>query len=714
MILNNNALGLLALVLCFTIYVISSTSMGKRSISHAWLFSGLLAIHPTEECLKQQGYESTNNSTPEGVTPRRRNPPSPSNQKRTLIKQLSDLSFTCKSIQPGSVPLSLMTDKNQVEFQQWQALDALVCFGVACLVALLGPWALACYRLNFQPEQMACCEDLDCWKHWWNEQLGGVGWIVSTSNRIPPNTVLLLLTGISVWFWWRLVMHATRLPQGSTFRFSPFSYINAWFMAFATLFLLQMTSDDNEIIDLQEDTNNAVSMPIFGVSLNEALKEFSIRVTAWVGLTGFFSPDDPIAEERVLKTVLPTTNLLLVISASLLGFAVADPLRETMHLYWSTLCGDEVDLVHESTSKLVRLLRRYQGQNTLFCMTVLPLLCWITYLIPAESLQHTGASPRLIRAVFAWFFVWTMACVMKPLLQKYLQQSVAAVDSLLEVSKRPSAEEVLFPFENRYRSLVATGSQLIIFPFIVLMILVMGHGAGNPPAIMSNNNSIGALSTGFYPYIYHHSLWTDQELNRFEQWEEFQSRTLAHQNADETNAWAKLTLTGSYVGHCPHKNQTVSFSSNTRPQNKNNAAEVNVSEEYGIPFRIASTTQLQAYKQVFSIHFVEILRRLQKLARQSQIENRRMSAESMDKQWQKAWQDFYIHLQALLFHPVLTSTIVMPILDFFGFVLSTLWMLYFVYYGCSSWPHRRHRRRHALLIREDTCRVISSARAATS
>ena len=185
----NIIIGCLALIVSFMAYVTSSTSLGKRSLSHMWLFSGLLVIYPSDESLNKVAPITSQTSE----TPKRRN---------TAVKDMSGLDLTCKAILPGAIPLSVMTEKKRTTFRLWQALDAAVCIWVACLVALAGPFVTAWYTLY--QDKVVCCDNLKCWLKWWRDQLGGAGLVFVTSSP-PSHSMLIFLGALSIWFWWRLV-----------------------------------------------------------------------------------------------------------------------------------------------------------------------------------------------------------------------------------------------------------------------------------------------------------------------------------------------------------------------------------------------------------------------------------------------------------------------------------------------------------------------------
>ena len=152
-------------------------------------------------------------------------------------------------------------------------------------------------------------------------------------------------------------MHATRLPTGGIFLYSPFSYINGWMTFFVALFLLQLTTDTSSTGEIGQ------TRTFMGIPLSAALEEFSTRVTLWVGLTGFYSPEVDTSQQQVLGNVLQLTHMSFAFMTSLLGFAIADPLRETMRLYWGNICGDEVIFQDSSERSFMGWLQQKQRQN---------------------------------------------------------------------------------------------------------------------------------------------------------------------------------------------------------------------------------------------------------------------------------------------------------------------------------------------------------------
>jgi hypothetical protein len=691
----NIFMGILSLFVSFVAYTISSSSLGKRSISHTWLFSGLLVINPSEESLNKVAPLSPSSSTS-------------SKRKNTSIRDVSGLQLTCKSILPGAIPLSVMTEKTRPAFLQWQALDAAICVWLASLLALASPTLLAMYTVY--QEHTICCDDLKCWLYWWRDQLGGPG-LVFVSEP-PPHSMIVFLAGLSLWFWWRLVMHATRLPPGNLFMFSPFSYINGWMTFLTVLFMLHFNTGENSISTVQQT--------LLGIPLNAALEEWSTRVTLWVGLTGFYTPDLETSRLRVLTNVFQLTHLLSAFAASLLAFAVADPCRETMRLYWGNILGDEVVIIGSSKEKLFRWLKRKQHQAAVLVVGVLPIVCWSTYLFQREPFFQI--SPRTCRTLMAWCFIWNMASLTRSLTQTYLLQALCAADRVLDSTKKPSPADVLFPFQVRNQRLLNTGSQLLVFPAMVLIVVTLAHGAGRLPVAVSD--TANTITTGIFPFAFHQSLWTQQQEEEYQTWEAFQVKASAQSAVDDTSILAELLTTRANIDLC---DDNVSFSF-VRLQNNVTTSEGHSNQddnEYAAPvLKVIRASDLTSNNAVSKTTFVQVLRSLQRLAKKARVMSSDFDSTSsetgynvkaikateqseFDEEQRQSHQAFHNLVQALLFHPLLTSTIILPVLDFFGFILSSLWILYFVYYGALAWYRRSTRRRYVLKMKGDSCRIMS-------
>jgi len=686
----NILIGICALGVSFLIYILSSSSLGKRSICHAVLFTNLLVPNPTEKGLKHVGNASTM-TTDNATTPRRKNSSSGN------IRDVSGLELTCKPILPGAVPLSVMTAKQKQFFLQWQALEGAFCVWLACLACMIGPCLLAWYTVY--QERTLCCGDVQCWLRWWHEQLGGAGVIFTSSP--PPNMMLLLIASASVWFWWRLVIHATRMPEG-VFRFSPFSYINGWIAIFSTMFILWATSD--------------TTIQFLGIPLTAALEEWSARVTLWISLTGFYSPENETAREQVLENIFQVTKLLFSFVTGTVAFAVADPMRETMLIYFQFLCGDEVVILSKSKGSLMGWLKRKQLQYTMLCVAFLPFLCFGTYLVPATSFQLIP--PRTVRAILAWLFIWSMATVLRTLLQMYLLQALSAADRIFDRTKRPSAEEVLFQFQNRTGRLVSTGGQLLVYPAFVLLILAVGQGAGEKPSALSATNTI---TSGIYPFAFHQSLWTEQEMSDYREWEEFQAKASAQRFLEDTSILAELSTSSANIGLC-HENTTFEFLPIEERIDVIGKQSSRALGEFSSPtYRISCASQLFATSGVINTTFVRVLRKLQGLAKKALMDNEsaidqdqaqpnvkhNKSTAMASSDGEEVRRDFRNIVQAMAFHPLFTSTIILPVLDFLGFGLASIWILFFLYYAMVSWPGRRTRRRYGIRLKGEFCRVVA-------
>lgn len=687
-------MGIFAFSLSFVAYLISSTSLGKRSLSHAWLFSGLVVLNPSEKSLRLLGMADDSSAT-ESTNSKRRH---------RMIKDVAGLELTCKSILPGAVPLSVMTAKDRASFLEWQALDAAVCIWLACLVATASPFILAWYTVY--QEGNACCGDLQCWLKWWREQMGGPGLIYTDSP--PPNLMLIAIGSISIWFNWRLVIHSTRLPERSVFRFSPFSYINGWLACFATFTLLRWTNSDTTTINTYQS--------FLGISLKDALDEWSARVTLWIGLTGFYLPDNEASREIVMNNTFYATQLVFSFSVGLLAFSVADPLRITMRVYFRNVFGDPIKLVDTTNGKYSRLLQKTQQQFCMMALAFLPVLCMGSYFVPVSTLG--GFSPRTMRAAIGWTFIACLAILARPLLRSHLLGVIPEANLLFRTIRKPSSEDILSPFQKRSKSLLSTGGQLLIFPAFVLVVLTLGHSAGQEPTAVSDTNTITA---GIYPFAFHQSVWTEEDEKTFQEWEEFQAKASAQNHLDDASVLANLTTTRANIGLCPNN---ISFSFLEMPTSRDVVGEASPKQGnangYSAPiYHVSKSSQLITSKLVYKTTFVRVLRKLQQLAGKARLEPMDTASSSrrqakidatkdldFEKETQEAQQNFHSFVRALAFHPLLTSTVLLPVMDFYGLVLNYLWIVYFAYFGLESWTRRDRRRRYDLFVKGEDCRVI--------
>lgn len=687
----NIFMSIFALILGCIAYIISSTSLGKRSISHAWLFSGLLVLNPSAKSLKILG---TAAQCASDTTPRRRNP---------TIKDVAGLELTVKSILPGAIPLSLMTKKDRASFLQWQALDAAVSILLACVVATASPFVLAWYTVY--REGNVCCGDLKCWLRWWREHLGGPGLIYTDSP--PPNLMLVAIAGVAIWFWWRLVIYSTRLPERSVFRFSPLSYINGWLTIFATLFLLRYT--------IKNTITTTTLTSFIGVPLNDALEEWSARITLWIGLTGFYDPKSEAPRELIImKEILYYTQLLFAATTGLIAFAVADPLRVTMRVYFGNAFGDQVNVVDTTIDKYTRFFRKTKQQCSMVTVAFLPVLCMSSYFVPVAALR--GFSPQTVRAALGWSFIATLAIIVRPLLRNQMLAVLPEINLLFSEGKKPTSEEIVAPFQNRSKRLLSTGGQLLVFPALALLVLTLGHSAGKQPTAVSDNDTI---TVGIYPFAFHSSLWTADEQQRFREWEEFQAKASAQDHLDDISILADLSTTRANFGLCPN-NTSFSFLGSPTGDDiavKGSKYSSRKLQGYSAPiYHISKSSQLITSEPFTKTTFVRVLRRLQQLAGKGRdktadettkksIQAKAKNDLDIERETLEARHDFQSFLQAMAFHPLLTSTVLLPVLDFFGFLLNYLWIVYFAYFGIESWAGRHSRRRYDVFIKGEDVRV---------
>ena len=132
---------------------------------------------------------------------------------------------------------------------------------------------------------------------------------------------------------------------------------------------------------------------------------------------------------------------------------------------------------------------------------------------------------------------------------------------------------------------------------------------------------------------------------------------------------------------------------------------------YSVPiYKISKLSQLISSKLSTETTFIRVLRKLQQLARNSRDEigavSSRHSRDDLKKEAKEAQQSLQSLLQALAFHPQLTSTVLLPVLDFIGLLLNYLWLIYFAYFGIEAWTRRRHRRQYDLYVKGEDCRVV--------
>jgi len=230
-------------------------------------------------------------------------------------------------------------------------------------------------------------------------------------------------------------------------------------------------------------------------------------------------------------------------------------------------------------------------------------------------------------------------------LQDYLQEALLQVVGVLARSPDESDDDassrISFPFTSRSENVVRMGSQLVKLPLLLPILLAAAH-------LCSSYTSSNSIYTSAYggPLL-------DTKLT---------------QNWEQEQALGLRSLVDQGTKTCPtSQKQSKVFAS------KRTVATV---------ASISDPLQLLTASSATSGSLIQTLKVVQRL-----MKNHSTTKDSTELEVHlPALQNT---LQALARHPFLTSSIVLPFLDFIGYVLCCLWTITFVQRFLSLWKPMR-------------------------
>lgn len=380
------------------------------------------------------------------------------------------------------------------------------------------------------------------------------------------------------------------------------------------------------------------------ISAAHALEEGAARILLWARLVGIRISN----ELKALEWLILAGKVVFSLFAGSLGFVLWDPLQGTSRI-----------LVYRSQRLLAQPSKRqWKWIYSMLAMTALfflPLLILLTYLVSNDKQSYMKRINA--RTMAAWLFVLVLGSLIKDLLQAYMDQANAEVAIVLSEPSPPIADRVMYPFRNRFQKLVETAGQLVTFPFCLVALLTMGH--------------LCNVNCDMYPVPYKGAATLDNKGTKTQRhyWEK-------HIVVNTANSATNSTLVLSHI-------------SPTRA----NACGKTIEPKRRYRKKLGTGRQLLSYAKPVKKSLLNALGGLQVLAlmaREDQIarkvlehtENRSAETNDFDEYFLedtgKSADDLVAAITAVIMHPVLTSTVVFPILDLTGFLLCILWLVAFV------------------------------------
>jgi hypothetical protein len=475
---------------CFglTVYLLSTTSLGKRSFTHAWLFTNLQVLNPTQASVQSAL-----------LTPKTSNRGGPKHS--SLEERLKKLHFNITSLGPGSLTLAAMQREEATVL--WKALDMTVVWILSCGVAIAGRWLLTTFRQLYH----SCCSDFDCW---------GADWSAGQRSTL----LLAVLTILSFRSWLQMALLASQMPIGLRATFSPSCYVSGFLVG---LSVWRMTYPQQFPIASSTIGYWNVNIP----DTHLAIQELAARSMLWLNL---FDARMDLGHD-VFQWFVFFWRLVLVGFGAVLGFSLAEPLQALQYrIFYRWHVGDlnsgEQTASNNSFAQSVRPL--YQGIVTagVACLPVLILL----------SYNHSDpASMLMLRVSTAWIFVFLLFILSKSLLQDYLQQALLHVVSALArpLGSNPAEYDnddstvITHPFTSRFENLVRLGGQLVTFPLLLVILLSAGHLC-----------NLSHTDTPMYPCAYgipfvnaeQHQIWEQQKV-------QVQAQSVLHNAYSSRRLW---------------------------------------------------------------------------------------------------------------------------------------------------------------------------------
>ena len=465
--------GWVAWVSCLALYLQSTTSIGKKSLTHSWFFESLTILKPTQESVAAIAGVAVSSSA--------RRKRQTTKVPKTIEERLNVLDLATSIIHPGMLTANALKKKD--ELLLWQSLDSTIVFVVSCVVALILRWLFSWIQVCVT----ACCSDLTCW----------MAWLEGRQVGLP---LLGLLVTVAVWHVYSLGCLISQLPKESMFRYTPSTYVTSYLFGLATLWLL----------------NTPPLLEFLRIPADDALEEASARLLLWIKLVGIRVKDD----EASLESWTSIARFLTAGGFGLLAFAISDPLGETVRLLvYRFYSGPTSHTPHTNRAAA----RSYQNQvrAAYALLILLSQMIVLTYLTPHRP-NRLGA-----RTFLAWIVAGLLFFLVKPLLQSHLEQCIPSV-VVVFADPKPSAETILYQFQGRIQRLVRTGSKLTLFPSLLVLMLTMGHLCRTPHSMYPGTHRLGVESATITQWKQQRALHTVESATSTGNWVNFISSTRAN------------------------------------------------------------------------------------------------------------------------------------------------------------------------------------------
>jgi hypothetical protein len=501
--------GCFAFCFCLTMYLLSTTSLGKRSFTHAWLFTNLQVLTPTPASAKSALLTPNFSDGSLQVVP--------------LEERLKKLHFNVITVHPGGLTHAAMHKREATVL--WKALDTAIAFTMSCGVAIVVRWLSTTFRQLYH----SCCSEFDCWETDW-----------SAGQR--STLLLAVLTILAFRSWLQMAMLASQMPIGLRASFSPSCYVSGFLVGLSVWWMTYPQQSQIATSFTIGHWNAHANIP----DTHLAIQELVSRSMLWLHL---FDARMPLGNDA-FQWFIFFWRLVLAAFGAVLGFSLAEPLQALQYRILYRWHVGDLNSGKDTSSKSRSL---YQGIVTagVACLPVLILL----------SYNHSDpAMMIMLRASAAWLFVLLLFTLSKTLLQDYLQQALLHVVSALArpLSSNPGDHDddddkddddstvITHPFTSRHENLVRLGGQLVAFPLLVVILLTTGHlcnYSSQPPMPM-------------YPCAYgipfanaeQHQIWEQQKVQAMAQsvlHNAYSSRRLWDINAESCEIVPPFSLTAS-------------------------------------------------------------------------------------------------------------------------------------------------------------------------
>jgi hypothetical protein len=602
--------GVLALIFCLVVYLISVQSLGKCSVAHTWLFSGLCLLTPTDKSVAR-------------IVTARGGAPIEKAEERLAALELSRA-----ILEPGAVTLQALKRRDATEL--WKNLDTAVTFGLACLFSLL------LRGLENIQATRRICASLSLGKEIIEEEI----------LRFAPCTVLLV--ALTVRSWWILTLQASKSP-GLNMPFLPSTYLAGLTWSVSTWFLL---------------TSKTVSINLsVGKDAALALEELSIRCYFWVRLVGW-----KVDTNNFLPIVNRIFRLAMAITSGLVGFVIAEPLQTVQQAVLSYQHSGGDALLHSVVSKSSdeaneSSVRQQSGENEkvagpgalrvgmtlarLGVMTIPPLLL-LSFLNPDGVLQKYQVSA-------AWLLLVLLSLLTKGFLQSYLFSAVPTVVAALQNPSFTNDRSSLIthPFSSRNKNLLRFGSQVSSLSLMLIILLTVLQLCPYQ------------IEQGVYPTVYHGHWMNHHQVRK---WHQEKTQLSVETICCSHNVLSRLIFSGSCQVQ-PNLSEATIPQSGERGSRRGNGSISSGMELLG--YQLPSTTMIASLAELQ--RQVKLSRDSHTARVRSEHFEQATPGETASEYssagLQEARADFWDVLRALVFHPFATTSVVYPLTKFLLFVL---------------------------------------------